>query len=58
MYSPSLFVCRQRALMSSALRPLVDLRLELVQAHAAVDGRIAPRERVEVDAVQDEDLHQ
>ena len=30
MYSPSLFVCRQRTLSSSSLRPLVDLRLELV----------------------------
>src|SRR5581483_10241967 len=39
------------------LRPLVDLRLELVQAEAAVDLGVPPSEHVEVHAVQDEDLH-
>ena len=38
MYSPSLFVWRQRALMSSSLRPGVDAALELVQAEPAVDA--------------------
>src|SRR5262249_47026254 len=40
------------------VRPRIDAALELVQAQAAVDPRVAPAERVEVRAVEDEDLHQ
>src|SRR5205085_7472795 len=38
-------------------RPLVDLRLELVQRETAVELRVAPSEHVEIDPVEDGDLH-
>ena len=58
MYSPSLFVCRQRTETVELVRPLVDLRLELVEAHARRRlRRVAAGEHVEVHAVEDEDLH-
>src|SRR4051812_48484196 len=40
------------------VRPLVDLRLELIHAHAAVELRVAAPDHIEVDAVEDQDLHQ
>ena len=57
MYSPSWFVCWQRAVSVELARPLVDLRLELADRKAAVDLGIAVREHVEVHAVQHQDLH-
>ena len=39
------------------VRPLVDLRLELGKRHPAVRRGVASVERIEVDAVQDDDSH-
>src|SRR5689334_21552589 len=38
-------------------RPLVDARLELGHGQHSVERRVAPREHVEIDAVEDDHLH-